>query len=219
MIPDLKHIELVFIFIILFSIVKYLTVILHELGHGITALIWVRSPITIFIGTHGNRKYSLSFMIKRIKFYVCLGPFGLLKGLTVFDMGNDLPFFDTKKISDQNKFWIVLAGPLTTLSLLIIAVGVFYIFDSDPVKFISALLFCSFMMDFLYSVIPRKKKIRTGMGVSIYNDGYQLMLLIKRMMRVRSYQKRFVNNKADAGYRNPNSRSDGKIVNPLDNES
>jgi hypothetical protein len=71
------------IFLGLVLITRPVTVLLHELGHAIPAILLTRQKVTIYIGSHGDPKKSLKFKLGLLEGYFRYNPFDWNRGLCV----------------------------------------------------------------------------------------------------------------------------------------
>ncbi|MCH8904747.1 MAG: hypothetical protein IIA45_12645, partial [Bacteroidetes bacterium] len=62
--------EFVFFILVIAIILRPFTVLFHELGHGITALLLTKEKVTLYIGSYGDPKNSFKFSLGRLEFFI-----------------------------------------------------------------------------------------------------------------------------------------------------
>lgn len=171
---------------ILFVITWPITVLLHELGHGIPALILTKREVTLYIGSYGKVKGSFLINLGRLKLYFKFNPFAWRAGLCKYYSTN---------ISVTSHSIILLTGPITSLLLSVILCYIAFSFEfHGSLKLILVAFVVSSLLDLLTNIIPDEKPIYTLNGNATYNDGYQLKLLFKyrHLYKKFSNQPRFM---------------------------
>lgn len=151
--------------IILF--VRPLTVILHELGHGLAALYVAKGPVSLFFGSYGDRTRGMHFRLGRLHFHF---------SSNIYLQSTGLCIVEKQLLPPADNFFFIAMGPLTSL----LAVPLFLFVAFQPVtnevvarvSFFSAL---SSALDFLLNIIPSNKPIQLHNGGFTYNDGRQLL--------------------------------------------
>lgn len=160
-----------FAFYILLIVLRPFTVLLHELGHGIPALLFTTKKVTLYIGSYGDTKKGFHFHIGRLELFFKFNPFLWKLGLCV--PGNE-------NISITRNIIIVLGGPL--ISLLVGSISAYFGLFADINPSLTSLLFAiavSTLFDFITNIIPRKAPIKLDDGTEVFNDGMQLKQLWK----------------------------------------
>jgi tetratricopeptide (TPR) repeat protein len=156
--------------IILFLITRPLTVLFHELGHGIPALLLTDKTVTLYVGSYGDPDNSWRFKLGRLECVFRYNPFWKI-GMCVVD--------DTK-FSFSRRIAIVLLGPITSL---VLGISCCYMAISaqlhGSIKLLSGALFLSCLLDFLINIIPSGNPVVLFDGKNTYNDGQQLVHLFK----------------------------------------
>jgi hypothetical protein len=166
---------------ILFAITWPLTTLLHELGHGIPSLLFTRKPVTLYIGSYGVKKGSVSIKLGRLRIYLKYNPFAWWKGLCLFEN-------DTLRLYQQ--VIILVAGPAA--SLLVSTVCCYFAFSFDlhgSIKLILVALVFSSLMDLYFNIIPREEPITLADGRLAFNDGKQLKMLFRYRSLYLNYRK------------------------------
>jgi tetratricopeptide (TPR) repeat protein len=145
--------------------------VIHELGHAIPALLLTNDKVTVYMGSWGNPEKSLHLQFGRLECFFKFNLFYWKGGLCV-------PH--EKTISFRDNFIITIFGPL--LSLIVAGVGVtallLYDFGDIGNLIIFALVF-SCALDFWHNIVPRNEDITLYDGRIVYNDGSQLLSLLK----------------------------------------
>jgi tetratricopeptide (TPR) repeat protein len=169
-----------FSFILLFFalivlITRPFTVLFHELGHAIPAILMTRKTVTIYIGSYGDPKKSVYFRIGLLEVWFKYNPFLWRLGLCVPS---------AKQISINKQIIYTLTGPLA--SFVIAALACYFTFTCDLHGFLKLILIIflgSSIFDLFVNLIPSNTPILLFDGRLTYNDGYQLKQLF--------YYKRF----------------------------
>ncbi|MDC1162118.1 tetratricopeptide repeat protein [Tenacibaculum sp.] len=152
------------------SLIRPFTILIHELGHGITALLLTKEKVTLHIGSYGNSKKSFRISFGRLEiFFLREYPFYYNIGLcTMHD----------KNISNTKQFIVVLFGPITSLIIaILLSYLVFFTNISDDSKLFLFITMISSLYDFYLNIIPRKEIITLNNNCTTYNDGQQLINL------------------------------------------
>lgn len=158
-------------FITLLFVVRPITVMIHELGHGIAALVLTNEGVTLYVGSYGNPDQSIILSVGRLKFFFRYNPFLWTSGLCEYHI---------KEISFNRLIVITLLGPLTSLILGLLCCYVAIITDvHGSIKIISAVLLVSSVFDFFINMVPRKEPICLYDGSIAHNDGQTLRQLSK----------------------------------------
>jgi len=100
------------IFLLLFVVIlRPFSTLIHELGHGIPALLLTDKKVTLYLGSYGDPKESFRIQIGRLELFFNKNPFHWKIGLCVLEQ---------KTLSINKQIFIVLMGPLASLALSII---------------------------------------------------------------------------------------------------
>lgn len=157
------------ILIVLVLIARPLTVLLHELGHAIAAILLTKQKATIYIGTYGEPKKSIKINLGVLTIFFHYNPFAWRLGLCVPS---------AKSISIYKRIIFTLAGPFASFIIAIIAC--YYTFTYDlhgALKLFLVVFLASATLDLLINLIPNERPIKLYDGSVTYNDGYTLKLL------------------------------------------
>ena len=151
--------------------VRSFTTLIHELGHGIPALLFTEKQVKLYIGTYNSDDKTLHLNLGRLQIY-------FKYNLFMWDIG--LCTFSGRKISINQNFIITLFGPLASL-LFGLACLFLAIFGGigDNLIIICMFFLVSCVMDFLNNIIPNNSPIMLDDGSTTYNDGTQLLNLLK----------------------------------------
>lgn len=147
------------------------TVLFHELGHGIPALLLTNDKVTLYIGSYGDPNHSLTFRLGRLEFFFKYNPF-------LWKLGLCVPH--SKEVTLNRQILITVYGPAT--SLLLGALCCYIAFAADlhgSIKTISIVFLGSSLFDFFVNIVPRDQPIQLFDGSIVYNDGQQLKQLFK----------------------------------------
>ncbi len=157
---------IIVVFAITLCVVRVFTILIHELGHALAGLLFLKGNFDIYIGSYGDPEKGIHFKIWRINFHFIYDPFSLEKGVFKSNIQ------ETTHLKD---FIITLAGPLA--SLLTAGLYVYLaIFSSLPevVKISFYILMGSSLIDFWYNIKPDTTPIVLHDEKLVYNDGYIL---------------------------------------------
>lgn len=168
---------------VLVLLTRPVTTILHELGHAIAALLLTRKQVTVYIGTYGETKNTVRIPVGKHIIYFRYNPFGWHAGLCV--VGGEELAYSTDII-------ITLAGPFA--SLITATIALYYTFTYDlhgSLKLFLIVFLFSSIADLLANIIPSKEPAILDDGREVYNDGMQL-LMIMRYRKLNKYYARAI---------------------------
>lgn len=164
---------------LLFLITRPFTVLFHELGHAIPAIIITKQTVSIYIGSYGDAENSSHFKIGLLNVWFTRNPFTWTHGLCV-------PL--EKRIPINKQIIYILTGPLTSLTIALVTCYFTFIYDLHGFfKIIFIAFFCSAIID-LSNLIPRKIPIKLYDGTLVYNDGYRLEQLFSYKLFSKDYE-------------------------------
>jgi len=146
-----------------------LTVLFHELGHAIPAILLTKQKATIYIGSYGDPKRSIKINFGMLAIFFRYNPFAWRLGLCVPS---------AKSVSINRQIVYTLAGPLA--SLIIATIACYFTFAYDLHGFLKLFLIVflgSAFLDLLVNLIPNEIPIKLYDGSVAYNDGYSLKQL------------------------------------------
>lgn len=148
--------------LLLLLLSSFVHVFVHECGHAIPVLAISGTRTTIYIGSYGDSAQSFRFRIGRVKVRIKKNPFLWFRGMCKYGGA----YF-----SINQQIWFVLAGPLASLLVGILATGLletgaFPGFLRFWLGFI--VLFAGFGL--LGSIVPSGRQMHTHDGVRVYPD-------------------------------------------------
>ena len=149
--------------------VRPLTILLHELGHGIPALLFTEGPVQIYIGSYGDEPGQRTLNLGRLIITFSISSRLYDRGLCV----------RTGFASSWGKqFLIVLLGPLTSLVLgLVLAIGILALTESGLLIFYAYLLVASFLADAYFNLRADGSPVELNDGRLVPTDGDALRSL------------------------------------------
>ncbi len=169
-------------------LLRPLTVLIHELGHGIPALFLTQKKVSIYLGSYADSKNSLSLDFGRLVFF-------LNKSNPCFWKHGLCIMHDTE-VSINKQIIVIIFGPIMSLILAaIFACIIFYTNQPDDLIFIFFIFMISSIYDFYINIVPNSKSITLDDGSLTHNDGQQLKLLF-------NYRKFYTDYKIAADYYN-----------------
>ena len=155
--------------LILFA--RSITTLIHELGHAIPSLLFTKEPVAICVGSYENLNKSKGIKLGRLTLFFTLNIFNwnqglcLHKGVTTF----------------VQNLLIIIGGPFASL---LVGLGLIYIVRTAGLGeygiTVVMFLLVSAIWDFLVNIIPQTRPLVTHHGQIVYNDGYQLQLLLQQ---------------------------------------
>ncbi|MEI6411879.1 MAG: tetratricopeptide repeat protein [Bacteroidota bacterium] len=157
--------------ILLIFINRPIAILLHELAHGITALILSREKVSIYVGSYGDRSecYHLKFGLLDIY---------LKKQFSLWRKGLCVP--ESKKLSTDQRILYVFMGPFMTLLIALgLGVCVFLPDLSFPFRLAFIVMSLSNFLAAQRSFVPNPRPITIANDDITYNDGQTLRNLFK----------------------------------------
>jgi len=171
---------MLFIFIALF-LISPLTLIFHELGHAVPAILMTRKKVGIYIGSYGDPTKSLHFSFGLLEIWLKYNPFSWRKGLCIPS---------EKNTSLITQFIYTLTGPLASFLISVISIYLTYILALHGFPlFMLMIFFISSIFDLIVNLIPRENAIKLYNGEIIHNDGYQLKRILSFRKFIKEYEK------------------------------
>ncbi|GAB1855642.1 hypothetical protein MHTCC0001_04760 [Flavobacteriaceae bacterium MHTCC 0001] len=160
------------IFLVIFgTVLRPFSTLIHELGHGIPALLLTDKKVTLYLGSYGDPKESFKVKIGRLILFFNKKPFNWNIGLCVLEQ---------QTLSVNKQIFIDVMGPLSSLLLsIILSYLVFFSDLNNDVKIILFFFNISTYYDFYINIVPSKRPIKLHDGTTIFNDGKQIMDLLK----------------------------------------
>ena len=164
--------------IILFMITWPFTVLFHELGHAIPAILMTKEKVSIYIGSYGDPGKSLKLKFGLLEVWFKYNPFLWKRGLCVPS---------AEEISINKQIIYILTGPLASTMTAIVACYIAFSFDiHSSIQLFLIVFFASSIFDLVTNLSPNSTPIKLHDGRLTYNDGYQLKQLFyyKRLPKV-----------------------------------
>ncbi|WP_299519125.1 tetratricopeptide repeat protein [Winogradskyella sp.] len=154
-----------------FTILRPFTTLIHELGHGIPALIFTDKKVTLYLGSYGNPDKSFKVVFGRLELFFNKQLFNWNVGLCVME---------EKTLAINKQIVFVLMGPLASLILSIVLTYAIVIADfSDYTLAVLFLVNISTYYDFFVNIVPSSRPIKLYNGSIVYNDGSRILELLK----------------------------------------
>lgn len=156
-----------------------ITVLLHELGHAIPALIFTREKVTIYIGSYGETTKSFKFTIGLLEFW--------FRKTLFWKTGMCVP--SSTEMSLPKKIIFILGGPIA--SLTIAGITSYFVFKYDmhgALKMIIVFFTLCSIFDFFVNIIPSNSLQALPNGQTTYNDGAKLRQLFGLKNFTKEYQ-------------------------------
>jgi tetratricopeptide (TPR) repeat protein len=162
-------------------IARGLTVLIHEFGHAIPALLLTKKPVTIYIGSYGDKRKSLRINLGTLVIFFRYNPL-------LWKLGLCVPSATSVSLTKQIIY--TLFGPVASLLIGVISFYLVFAFDGHSfLKLFLIVFVASALFDTLISLIPNSTPIMVYNGLNIYNDGYQLKLLFHYKKLPQEYEK------------------------------
>lgn len=177
------------IFFISILLVRPLMTLVHELGHGIPALLLTKDRTSIYVGSLGENKGSL-----RIK----LGLLELFLRYNIFKWNKGVCIPHSKEVSINRKIIYILMGPLTpAIVSAIILAFVFRPHHNSYLQFFAIMLLLASIYEAIINLKPRERPVVLANGKITYNDGklIQQFFMLKRIGPSYTEAAEFYNNK------------------------
>lgn len=159
----------ILILIGLVLIARPLTVLFHEIGHAIPAILLTKQKATIYIGSYGDPKKSVKINLGLLVIFFRYNPFAWRLGLCI-------PA--AKSVSINRQIIYTFAGPFASLIIATIACYFTFVYDLHGFLKLFLIVFLgSALLDLLVNLIPNEKPIILYDGTITHNDGYSLKQL------------------------------------------
>jgi tetratricopeptide (TPR) repeat protein len=163
------------------SITRPLTVLFHELGHAVPAILLTRKKVTIYLGSHGDPKRSFKINIGLLEIFFRFNPFAWILGLCVPS---------AKTISINRQIIYTLTGPITSFITAFFAC--YFTFNYDLHGFLKLFLIVflgSSIFDLFINLTPIERPVKLYDGTFTHNDGYNLKRLFYYKRFTKEYTK------------------------------
>lgn len=157
-------------FVVLVIFTRPFTVLFHELGHALSALLLTGKGSTVFIGSYGEKEQSLRVKVGSLEFWFRYNPLQWKGGLCEWKETD---------IKLSHEIISILSGPLFSMLLVAILTYLGFYFDSHgALKLILVFMLVSTVMDLFGNLIPQQFSLPDGS--TLYSDGYLLINVYKR---------------------------------------
>lgn len=172
---------IILFFALLVFIIRPFTILFHELGHALPALILTRQPVTIYLGSYGDTKHSIHFRVGLLDIWLKYNPLAWRSGLCIPT---------AKEVSINKQIIYTLTGPLTSFIIAVIACYFVFAFDlHGSLKLIFIIFMGSAIMDLITNLNPNPVAIKLHDGSLTHNDGYQLKQLFYYRKLPKEYER------------------------------
>ena len=162
----------ILLILICFLFLRWATVLLHELGHAIPAILFTGEKATIYIGTYGDPARSIKCSLGKVELWLRYDLFFWRNGVCI-------PARVPMSLRHQMIF--VAGGPIASILVAVAAFFAAVHFAADVQFRQLSVCFCaSAIYDVIANLIPSKKQIKLHNGRVTYNDGEALLRLWKR---------------------------------------
>ncbi|MFM1999384.1 MAG: hypothetical protein RL204_1331 [Bacteroidota bacterium] len=162
-------------------VTRPITVLLHELGHAIPAILMTRQSVSIYIGSYGDPKKSLHFKIGLLDIWFKYNPFSWRLGLCVPS---------AKQIPINKQIIYTLTGPLASFAIAIGACYFTFAYDLHGFLKLTLVIFLgSSIFDLFVNLTPINTPVQLHDGRLTYNDGYQLRQLFYYKRLPKEYEQ------------------------------
>ncbi len=157
---------------------RIVTTTIHELGHALPALLFSEEPVSIYVGSYGDRNKSKVVQMGRLTAFFRLN-------ITQWNLGV-CSHGPVRKMFHE--LLVILGGPVASLAfglglILLIQLNNF----GENTIVLLTFFIVSAIWDFFVNMIPNPKAIQLADGKSILNDGSQFMRLMKTSQYPESY--------------------------------
>lgn len=157
---------IVFVFALSLALVRVFTTFIHEMGHALVGLLFLKGNFEVYIGSYGDPEKGKHFKIGRLRFHFIYDPFSIEKGVFISEQ---------QETTHLKNFLITLGGPLASLITAFIYIYIaIYSPIPEVVKIAFYILTGSSFVDFWYNIKPSTTPIILHNQKIAYNDGYLL---------------------------------------------
>lgn len=154
---------------LILAIIRPFTVLFHELGHAIPAMIMTKEKVTIYLGSYGDPNKSLNFTIGKLEIWLKYNPIAWRIGLCIPS---------STEMSFNQRILFIIAGPFASLIIATITCYLAFAFQlHGSLKIILVIFLGSSLFDLYVNLRPSAKPIPLHDGTFAYNDGYHLKQL------------------------------------------
>jgi tetratricopeptide (TPR) repeat protein len=162
-------------------IAKLLSIIVHELGHAIPALLLTRQKVTVYLGSHGIKENSWNFSLGKLDIWL---------KYNLFSWGGGLCVPTKKNISLNRQIVFTFCGPLASLFLCATTAYLLFYFEMNFfLQLNTFVLLALSSFTFISSGIPANSPSFIYEGSEVYNDGRRILNLYRYKRINREYLK------------------------------
>src|SRR5947209_29986 len=148
---DMNFVFILLIFFATFLLARLLTVLLHELGHALPALLLTKQKVTVYIGSYGDPKNTLKLNLGMMEIFFRYNPLAWKIGMCVPS---------AKTISINRQIIYILAGPLTSITIAAFAFYFSFVYDLHGfLKLFLVIFLGSAFCDFLFNLLPSERSV------------------------------------------------------------
>lgn len=159
-----------FLLLVFVVFLRPISTLIHELGHGIPALLLTDGMVTLYLGSYGDPSESFKINMGRLEIFFRRNPFHWKIGLCKMH---------DEKVSINNQIFVTLMGPVMSLVLaIIVTYCVFFANLNDDFVVLLFFFGISTYFDFFANIIPKKNPIELHDGTVTYNDGQLILDLL-----------------------------------------
>lgn len=160
------------IFVLINIAIRFLSILIHELGHALTALWLTGRKTVILVGSFKKKSNFINLHLGLLEIKININPLSWNRGLCM-NYG--------KPSSLKQEILILLAGAITTFLVALIALLLLLFIDAnDFFKLFFTFFLISSVIDLYINLVPNPYPVFEEDGSLIYNDGYQIQQLLKR---------------------------------------
>ncbi|MBV8252053.1 MAG: hypothetical protein JO154_05550 [Chitinophaga sp.] len=166
-------------FFLLFFIARFFTIMIHELGHALTAIKFTKQYAIVYIGSYEDASGCIQINKGLLEINIKKNPLTWVKGLCIASEDD---------MTLKQRLIQVLAGPLSSFVIAIVAAVIVFAFDMHgSIKLMMAIFLLSAMIDLLINLRP--STFRTYNYGMVDSDGRQALELIRDWYREREILK------------------------------
>lgn len=162
-------------------LIRPFTILFHELGHAIPAILITKKPVSIYIGSYGDQRNSLHFKIGLLDVWFKYNPLYWLRGVCIPS---------EKEVSIKHQIIYTITGPLASITIALISCYFAFTYDlHGSIKLLLVIFLGSSIFDLFVNLTPNDSAIKLFNGELVYNDGYQLKQLFYYRQYLNDYSE------------------------------
>lgn len=168
---------IIMVLFLLFAMLRPVTMILHELGHAVPAIIFTRGPVSVVIGIPRNLPKDPIFRISRLSVWIARNPLRWFGGYCSHEQAG----------ARWQQAIILFNGVAFSTAIAFLLVYISFLYDLHGfVRTLLLLLATSTVLDIFLNLVPNNKPVRLPDGASTFNDGELLRRLFSAKTSYRS---------------------------------